>query len=130
MAGDKVKKGFGFYLFMLLLLLLAAFLIIVMVMLFSPGTSILGYKYFSYNYSSGKEIVQTETTASSEESLKTPLNFDQINEFVINCDYANVIVSKSNDEKSQDCVKITNTAKGFAREEAEGSYDEDRKSVV
>lgn len=124
MAGDKVKKGFGFYLFMLLLLLLAAFLIIVMVMLFSPGTSILGYKYFSYNYSSGKEIVQTETTASSEESLKTPLNFDQINEFVINCDYANVIVSKSNDEKSQDCVKITNTAKGFAREEAEGSYDE------
>lgn len=123
MAGDKVKRGFGFYLFMLLLIILAAFLIIVMVMLFSPGTSILGYKYFSYNYSEGKEIVQTETTAATEDSPKTPLNFDEIDEFIINADYANVIVSKSSDEKSQDAIRITNTAKGFAKDEGDDAAD-------
>ncbi len=123
MAGDKVKRGFGFYLFMLLLIILAAFLVIVMVMLFSPGTSILGYKYFSFNYSEGKEIVLTETTASTEGGQKIPLDFNNIDEFNINADYANIVVSRSDADKSQDCIRIINTAKGFAKDEGDGTVD-------
>lgn len=109
---DKVKRGFGFYLFMLLLVLLAAFLVIVMIMLFSPGKSILGYKYFSYSTDGNKAIVKTETTDASPVAL----DFDTIDGIIVSSDYASVKIDKSNTENSKDSVIITNTAKGFARD--------------
>ncbi len=112
---DKVKRGFGFYLFMLLLVLLAAFLVIVMIMLFSPGKSILGYKYFSYNMADSKAIVKTDTTDATPKAL----DFDKIDRVIISSNYANVKINKSNKEDSKDSVIITNTAKGFAKDSKE-----------
>ena len=45
--GDKVKKGFLFYVMMLLLCVIAIFFILVVIMIFNPGINILGLKYFS-----------------------------------------------------------------------------------
>lgn len=45
--GDKVRKGFFFYVMMLLLFIIAIFLILVVIMIFNPGKTILGLKYFS-----------------------------------------------------------------------------------
>lgn len=109
MAGDKVKRGFGFYLFMLLLIILAAFLVIVMVMLFSPGKSILGYKYFSYNNDEGKAYTQ------STDATPVDLDFDSIDEIVVNTGSADVKISKSVTEGSKDSIIVVNTAKGFAK---------------
>lgn len=47
MAGDKVRKGFLFYVLMLLLFVVAIFFILVVIMVFNPGMNLLGLKYFS-----------------------------------------------------------------------------------
>ena len=47
MAGDKVRRGFLFYVMMLLLFVVAIFFILVVIMVFNPGMNLLGMKYFS-----------------------------------------------------------------------------------
>ncbi len=115
MAGDKVGKGFGFYLMMLILILVAAFLIIVMIMMFSPGKVILGYKYFAFE----KSITQTKST----DAIPTDINFDEIDDIIVNASYANVSVTKSNAEDAKDSVTIVNKAKGFAKKSAYTDFE-------
>ena len=47
----KVNRGFLTYFFIFLGILLAAFLICVVILIFSPGTSIFGLKYFKQDVS-------------------------------------------------------------------------------
>lgn len=104
-SGDKVSKGFGFYFLMLILILVASFLIIVTIMLFSPGSTILGYKYFGYN---------EKYSLSATTDTQVDFNFASTTKITINCKYANVYVTK-NKSIIKDNVTIENYAKGFAK---------------
>ncbi len=109
MAGDKVKKGFAFYLFMFILLIVAAFMVIVTIMLFSPGKSILGFKYFSYN-----ETVTLNEIQLEEEAHVRELNFVDVNKVIVNTERANVNIYKS-DEVNVYTVQIVKKCSGFAK---------------
>ena len=120
-SGDKVKKGFGFYLLMLILILIASFLIIVMILIFSPDKVILGYKYFSYD----KSIVQTKTT---DGEASTAIDFANIDDIVISSNYANVFVTKntstaSDENVTKDSIVIENHAKGFAKSKSYTGFE-------
>lgn len=105
-SGDKVKRGFIFYIFMLLLLVLAAFLVIVMIMLFSPFKPILGFQYF--NYKQDYECVKT-----TDESAAA-IDFSQVNKITFNSGYAGISILKSSEDESVDTIHVVNNAKGFA----------------
>lgn len=118
-GGDKVKRGFAFYLFTLIAILFVAFLVVVMIMLFSPGKPILGFMYFNYNMEGQEEINHTQTTDNSHKDI----NFDSIDKVVVNSDYARVMFTKSTQEGSKDCVKIVNSAKGFVKASENVEFD-------
>ena len=105
MAGDKVKKGFAFYLLMFILLIVAVFLGILTFMLFSPQKDVLGFKYFSFSES--EQVVQT--------TAKEDINFSSLNEIRVNAKKASVNVLKSNVDK--DTIEFVNNSIGFARSE-------------
>ena len=104
MAGEKVKKGFAFYLLMLILILVAAFFVIITIMIFSPGQDILGFKYFSYN----DTLTYIETTNDER-----PIDFSSISQINVECGSASVNVRKGSVEN--DTISITNNSIGFAK---------------
>ncbi len=111
MAGDKVKKGFAFYLLMFILLIVAVFLGILTFMLFSPQKDVLGFKYFSFNESD--QVVQT--TANED------INFSTLNKIKINAKNASVNVMKSN--VVTDTIEFVNNSIGFARSEQNTTFN-------
>ena len=114
---DKVKKGFAFYLIMFILLIVAAFVVIVTVMLFSPGKSILGFKYFTNGTDDGKvlDVIETKVIESgTEKSTFSTFKFDNVSQININTNVAAVNVYKS-ENVFLDTVQIVANSSGFAK---------------
>lgn len=114
MADGKVKRGFGKYLLILILIIIAAFLITIVVMMFSPFKNVLGFQYLVYNIDD--EVFQT----ANEETI----DFTNVNEVIVNCNYASVTVARSLDVGA-DAVRIENSCKGFARSSDNTSFTYD-----
>lgn len=111
MAGDKVKKGFAFYLLMFILLLVAVFLGILTFMLFSPQTDVLGFKYFTF--SDNEQVVQT--------TAKEDIDFSAVSEIKVNAKNATVNVVKSSVTK--DTIEFVNNSVGFARSSQHTTFE-------
>lgn len=114
---DKVKKGFAFYLIMFILLIVAAFVVIVTVMLFSPGKSILGFKYFANGADDGKvlDVIETKVIESgTEKTTFSTFKFDNVSQININTNVAAVNVYKS-ENVFLDTVQIVANSSGFAK---------------
>ena len=121
MAGGKVKKGFTDYLVILFFLIIAAFLMVVVIMLFSPFKTILGMQYFAYNY---EEYHFNVINSNNVDVSTNNLDFSNIQEINVNCDYAQVQVSRF--VKVDDIsIRIQNWAKGFATSGQDTSFDYD-----
>ena len=121
MAGGKVKKGFTDYLVILFFLIIAAFLTIVVIMLFSPFKTILGLQYFAYDY---EEYHYNVINSNNVDVSTTNLDFSNIQEINVNCDYAQVQVSRF--VKVDDIsIRIQNWTKGFATSGQDTSFDYD-----
>lgn len=114
-----MKRGFLFYVGFLLLIIFGAFLVTLVVMFCSPGTEVLGMKYFA---GAGTTICRTTTDASKTElSLVESGKYSEIQ---INCSsFAEVKVQKTNEYK-QDCIAIVDNSNGFvlAKDEVKFSY--------
>lgn len=114
-----MKRGFLFYVGFLLLIIFGAFLVMLVVMFCSPGTEILGMKYFA---GAGTTICRNTTDASKTElSL---IESGKYSEIQINCSsFAEVKVQKTNEYK-QDCIAIVDNSNGFvlAKDEVKFNY--------
>lgn len=102
-----MKKGFMFYLGFFLLLIFGAALVMLVILLFSPGTELLGFKYFSNS--------QTISHLTTSDDSKTELNLGQAgkySEISIEAGYANVTVQNTS-EYGKNSVTIVNNSKGF-----------------
>ena len=105
MAGDKVKKGFLFYLMMLLLFIIATVFILVVVMVFNPGLNILGYKYFS--------CVDEATIVEPSKDMGK-ISLSNATDIVVNGEMINFEIDR--DSKVEDVtIKIQNYQTGFAK---------------
>ena len=112
-----MKKGFMFYVGFLLLVVFGAALVMLVVLLCSPGTEILGFKYFSYG--------ETKEWLTTTDDSATPLNLgiaEKYSEIQIEAGYAEVKVEKST-SYDQDSIVIVNNAKGFVMTQHEVKYD-------
>lgn len=113
-----MKKGIMFYIGLLLLAVFGFALVMLVVLYFSPGTEILGFKFYKYSETNVCEV----TTDDSE----TPLEIGEsgkYSEIQINAGYAEVKVEKSN-AYDKDSVVIVNNAQGFvmAKDEVKFGY--------
>lgn len=103
-----MKKGFLFYLGLFILIIFGAMIVGLVILMFSPGTSILGFQYFSN--------AETKVWETTTDDSNTPLNIGENGKYskiVIESGYAKVSVSKSNAYKKNGIVFVNN-AKGFA----------------
>ncbi len=100
---EKVKKGFGMYLFLFLLFVACLFVIWVIAMMFLPQRVILGLQYYSYN-------TQLPVENTTDNGLN--LNFANTKKIVINSNSSNVLIQKADVEK--DRVLFVNKSFGFA----------------
>ena len=66
--GKKVNRGFFSYLLMFLGVVLAFFVICVVIMIFSPGTEIFGFSYFSEK--SGEKEIVSATVYDGEQKVE------------------------------------------------------------
>lgn len=107
MAESKVKKGFFFYLMIFLIIVLAFIGVCITLMVFNPGKSVLGFKYYSNNET--YEI--TKTTDSNTELNLSTTNYSEIN---IDAGIANVTF-EANQDYDKDCIVVHNNAKGVAK---------------
>ncbi len=100
---EKVSKGFGFYLFMFILILIAVFMVVVGIMIFSPGKTILGFKYIKTN----------DQVSVTEDSSGVKINFDKLSNVNIKTQHASVVIARSDSETGS--LTITSKVTGFAR---------------
>lgn len=113
--GDKVRKGFFFYVMMLLLFIIAIFFILVVVMVFNPGMSILGLKYFS---------TATTKTVDTYSILDTPFNFDFTERVDIYVSGDNINFEMECDQTIENpTILIENYQTGFAKSEQSTNFD-------
>ncbi len=123
--GKKVNRGFFSYLLILLGVVLAFVTICVCIMIFSPGTEIFGFSYFSEK--TGEKEILNATVYNGEEKIEGE-TFDLNNEGQMND--INSLVLKSNKysisvkqkEKTTDSVKsaltviVNTTISGFVKD--------------
>ena len=113
MAGDKVKKGFLFYLMMLILFVIATVFILVVVMIFNPGLNILGYKYFS--------CVDEATIVEPSKDMGK-INLSLATDIIVNGEMINFEIDR--DSKVEDVtIKIENYQTGFAKSSQNTDYN-------
>lgn len=84
----KINKGFVFYLLLLLGVLFAGFIVCVCILIFSPGTSIFGLKYYKVEKETLFDTAQIYT-ASTEDYTKTGESFFK------NLDIENLVISSN-----------------------------------
>ncbi len=113
---EKVKRGFGMYLFLFLLFIACLFVIWVIAMMFLPQRVILGLQYYSYN---------TQVTAEKTTDSGLDLSFETTRKIVINTNSSNVLVQKADVEK--DRVLFVNKSFGFATGSDNVSYTHEIK---
>lgn len=107
MAQGQIKKGFFFYFGLFVLLLISVFMICLVIMMFNPGKSVLGMKYFTAN----KTIHVEKTT----DDANSEIDFSDYSGINIKCTYANVTVKRCRDNNlRKNGLYIVNKAIGFA----------------
>lgn len=84
----KINKGFVFYLLLLLGILFAGFIVCVCILIFSPGTSIFGLKYYKVEKQTLFDTAQIYT-ASTEDYTRTGESFFK------NLDIENLVISSN-----------------------------------
>lgn len=84
----KINKGFVFYLLLLLGILFAGFIVCVCILIFSPGTSIFGLKYYKVEKETLFDTAQIYT-ASTEDYTRTGESFFK------NLDIENLVISSN-----------------------------------
>ncbi|MCI6542286.1 MAG: hypothetical protein MR423_00500 [Firmicutes bacterium] len=84
----KINKGFVFYLLVLLGILFVGFLVCVCILIFSPGTSIFGLKYYKVEKETLFDTAQIYT-ASTEDYTRTGESFFK------NLDIENLVISSN-----------------------------------
>ncbi len=102
-----MKKGFMFYLGFLLLLVFGAALVMLVILMFSPGTELLGFKYFS-----NSQTISHETTSDDSKTVLNLGEAGKYSEIQIEAGYANVAVQNTN-EYGKHSITIVNNSKGF-----------------
>lgn len=84
----KINKGFVFYLLLLLGILFAGFIVCICILIFSPGTSIFGLKYYKVEKETLFDTAQIYT-ASTEDYTRTGESFFK------NLDIENLVISSN-----------------------------------
>lgn len=84
----KINKGFVFYLLLLLGILFAGFIVCVCILIFSPGTSVFGLKYYKVEKQTLFDTAQIYT-ASTEDYTRTGESFFK------NLDIENLVISSN-----------------------------------
>lgn len=119
----KVKKGIFFYIGILLGVLLAAFVVCVLIMVFSPGTSIFGLRYYNENKTKEYynmeiyEKVETEDGPTYEyvEQKRIGEGYS-VSTIKVNTNAHNVSIVKANDNDQNNTsflAKFENKTTGF-----------------
>jgi len=112
-----MKKGIMFYIGLLLLVLFGFALVMIVVLFFSPGTEILGFKFYKYSMTKVCEVTSDDS--------KIPLEIGttgKYSEIQVEAGYAEVKVEKSN-AYDKDSVVIVNNAQGFVMAKDEVKFD-------
>ena len=105
-SGNKVRKGFFLYLIIFFVIVIAFFGVCITIMLFNPGKSVLGIKYFSNN--------ETHEVTKAAGDVDLNLGSTEYSEVKINASCANVTI-EANSDNIKDCIIIKNKLKGFAK---------------
>lgn len=124
--GKKVNRGFFSYLLMFLGVVLAFFVICVVIMIFSPGTKIFGFSYFSEK--SGEKEIVSATVYDGEQKVEgetfslnnSDMQMNDISTIVLKSNIYSINVKQK--EKTTDSVKsaltvlVNTTVSGFAKD--------------
>jgi len=100
---EKVKKGFGMYLFLFLLFVGCLFVIWVIAMFFLPQRVILGLQYYTYS----SEVKEERTT-----DTKVAFNFFNTRKIVVNSNASSVLIQKADVDSER--IVFVNKSSGFA----------------
>lgn len=110
MAGNKVKRGFFFYLGIFLLFILGFIGVCITIMIINPGKNVLGFSYYSYN----KGIMIEKTT----DEAKNAIDLDNTTFETITIDAGNVdVVVQNNDDYKKSGIYLINSSSGFVKSE-------------
>ena len=108
MAGDKVRRGFLYYLMMLILFAVAIFFILAVIMVFNPGMNLLGLKYFSQV----REYRVDEVTADGQNA--EDIDLSKATDIVVDGNLINFEIMRDQSiEKTT--IRIENYQTGFAK---------------